>query len=464
MVRIMRVGFLFVLGLSIIACLSTGRIFHIPKATYIPSEPGLGETTSRRLSTPVAIIGHNGEQSSAPTISNLPDLEIDEDSVQENVVDLWNFISTENTPREELTFTAISDDSSCGLIINANHFLDFHTETNWYGECNITVQVTDSLGRSSKDAFRVRVNNINDAPFIDKIPDLIANEDTPLAKVVKLWRYVTDETPDDELLYSINSIDNPSCGVSIASNRYIDIIPLSNWNGSCEVIIQVADPEGAINTSSFRVNVISINDEPSITNLPNMELDEDTRLEKEIDLWSYTIDVETIPSQLNIMVSSVSNPSCGVSINGNRYLDIFPVANWFGDCLITIQVFDPEGDSATDDITVLIKPVNDIPWIFPEVPGTIVELNKRVTIDLTDYEHDMEQIGAELDWYVTGENNCVVLNEYSDDDVLTFIPDNDFAGVDYLILHLIDVQGGESTEPFWILWGPLQFFLPMIIR
>ena len=194
---------------------------------------------------------------------------------------------------------------------------------------------------------------------------------------------------------------------------------------------------------------------PVISGLPDRSLNEDTSLYHTIDLWAYASDAETPDSGLSFDITNVTNPSCGVSIASNRYIDINPAANWYGICDVTVRVRDPGRLSATDDFRVTVNPVNDAPWISPVVPDQSAATNTAMVIDLTPYEHDIEDSGTSLDWYVTGENNCTVGGAYSDNDVLTFTPDAGFVGSDTVTLHLVDSGGSEATQDVTLTWvGP----------
>lgn len=99
------------------------------------------------------------------------------------------------------------------------------------------------------------------------------------------------------------------------------------------------------------------NTPPTISGLPDKTLDEDGSLDNAIDLWVYTEDAETADSGLAFTITGNTNPDCGVSIDSNRYIDIYPTPNWYGYSDVTIKVTDPEGLFDTDTFRITVNPV-----------------------------------------------------------------------------------------------------------
>jgi len=169
---------------------------------------------------------------------------------------------------------------------------------------------------------------VNQPPTISGLPDRTLNEDTTLNNTIDLWAYASDPRPPDSgLSFSIAGNTSPQVGVSIDSNRYIDISPTANWSGFSDVTIQVSD--GLLtDTDTFRITVDPVNDTPTISGLPDRSLNEDATLNNTIDLWAYASDVETPDSSLSFSIAGQHQPQVGVSIDSNRYIDINPTANW----------------------------------------------------------------------------------------------------------------------------------------
>ncbi|UCG69478.1 MAG: FG-GAP repeat protein, partial [Thermoplasmata archaeon] len=95
------------------------------------------------------------------------------------------------------------------------------------------------------------------------------------------------------------------------------------------------------------------------------------------------------------------------------------------------------------------KPEDSLPW----------------TLNLTPFEADIEDYGSDLKWYLTGVDTSLysVTGMYSDDDILTFIPEPDAYGNDEVILWLADSNNATASQILWINITPvndLPFFYP----
>lgn len=195
------------------------------------------------------------------------------------------------------------------------------------------------------------------------------------------------------------------------------------------------------------------NTPPTISGLPDKNLNEDNTLNNAIDLWAYASDAETVDSGLTFTITGNTNSNCGVSIDdSNRYIDINPTANWYGYSDVTVEVTDPEGLSDPDTFRITVNPINDPPTILSTIPNQSADKNTLITIDLTPYESDVEDSGTSLDWYVQGEDFCTVSGEYSDNDVLTFTSDNNFVGDDFVTLYLLDSGGLTDNQQIKLTW------------
>ncbi|MFZ3070682.1 MAG: hypothetical protein WA110_06135 [Anaerolineaceae bacterium] len=75
-----------------------------------------------------------------------------------------------------------------------------------------------------------------------------------------------------------------------------------------------------------------------------------------IDLWEYSADAESDDWELNWQMINSSNPGCGVSIDAEDYVNIFPQAGFLGSCDITIQVSDSL-KTTEDTFRVTVLPI-----------------------------------------------------------------------------------------------------------
>lgn len=171
--------------------------------------------------------------------------------------------------------------------------------------------------------------------------------------------------------------------------------------------------------------VISSNTPPTISSIDDLIIDEDMSAGP----LSFTInDAETSPTDLSVTTSSDNTslvPLSAIVINGtgsNLTLEISPVANGYGTCVIDILVSDG-ALSANESFLLTVTPVNDIPVITAQSVLTVSQ-NDEVILNLSDfvvtdpdntYPDDFELI-------VNSGSNYSVSNT-------TVIPDQDYSGM-----------------------------------
>ena len=93
-------------------------------------------------------------------------------------------------------------------------------------------------------------------------------------------------------------------------------------------------------------------------------------------------------------------------------------------------------------------------------------MNQAIVLDLTAHENDVEDQGTDLDWTVSGLDHAGASGAGSDDDVLTFTPDADYAGDDIISLILSDSEGAQTSQQITLSWSsPERFiYLPMVLK
>ncbi|MGC9336442.1 MAG: C1 family peptidase [Anaerolineae bacterium] len=130
--------------------------------------------------------------------------------------------------------------------------LEYNTHYFW------SIVATDAYGASSEGEtwYFTTADSANEPPTISGLPDQEVPMNGSAVGAIDLWAYANDaEDADDELTFAIVNVPAPGAGVTIDSNRYIDINPEFDWTGDTQVEIQVADTDEMTGSDSFRVTV-----------------------------------------------------------------------------------------------------------------------------------------------------------------------------------------------------------------
>jgi uncharacterized repeat protein (TIGR01451 family) len=260
--------------------------------------------------------------------------------------------------------------------------------TNQFGSATITVFVSDG-GATGSNSFLVTVTPVNDAPIISSIPNVVTNEDF---QTVALPFTIRDaETTAANLTLAVMS-SNPEVvddsGIVIGgagTNRTVTVHPLTNQFGSATIFISVTDASNAMAIAEFEVEFVEVNDRPSISNIGNLTVNEDTNAV----MITFTIDdPETLPENLMVTASSSAQalvPNGNLTVGGTfatRTLTMVPLAEQFGTTTISIVVSDGVATN-TDTFVLTVNPVNDRPTVTDIADQTIAEDTSTATLAFT---------------------------------------------------------------------------------
>ena len=271
--------------------------------------------------------------------------------------------------------------------------------------------------------YQLIVNPVNDAP-IAYAQDLITQEDQSLIIVLS-----SIDIDNDLLFYDI--VDNPINGnISLAEN-IVTYTPIDNFNGFDSFIFSVSDGELS-SENIVTITIEGVNDAPNIVEILDLTIDEDTQ-------FSYEIIATDVDGDL-LEYSSTSTNNNITTWFTNNFLNILPSENWFGTSIITVTVNDSSVESSQSFI-LNIESINDAP----------LAVDENIVID-EDTESIIILNGEDIDSYSLVYNivNPPSFGEYNlNSSFLTYIPDENYFGLDTLIYNVFD---GElySNEAYLI--------------
>ncbi|MCB9660636.1 MAG: tandem-95 repeat protein [Sandaracinaceae bacterium] len=266
-----------------------------------------------------------------------------------------------------------------------------------FGDVLITLTATDGAA-SSTTTFTLRITNVNDAPTISPIADVVTDEDTPTPALPFTIGDV--DTPIGDLMVTIAS-DNPtllpSSGLQLGgadASRTLVITPAPDQNGTGIVTITVSD--GALSTSMmFMVSVTALDDPPVITGVMNV-----TTMEDPVVTPTLTFMVVDVDSPAPTVTAASDNaalvPTGALSIvnnGGGVYtLSLPPQPDAFGVANIVISADDGVNPVVTAPFVFTVAPVNDAPVLTGVIPAqtTNEDTPFTFTFGVSDVDDDLD--------------------------------------------------------------------------
>jgi len=409
----------------------------------------------------------------APIISNLPNQWLPVNDVANNAIDLWAYTSDAESPDDALTFSIDNTPAAgAGVRIDSNRYIDIFPETDWTGQTDVVVRVTDPEGLFDTDSFWVTVTStVNTPPTLSSLPDITVTVNGSLLAPIDLWNYADDaEDSDAALTFDIVNSPDPGAGVAIDSDRYIQVIPTTDWVGVTDVEIQVQDTGGLIDTDVFQVIVTgTVNAAPVISNLPDQEVPVNGFANNAIDLWAFSSDAESPDDALTFSIDNTPVAGAGVRIDSNRYIDIFPETDWTGQTDVVVRVMDPEGLFDTGSFQVTVASDVTATSVTVSISGNQFCAGRTVGVERCfDIDASAPLSAAVRFYFSEAERNGQSLN-----DLLVLHYD----GADWIEepgpytrggagdAQYVEAQNVDEFSPFALgRSGPTMVYLPLVLR
>jgi len=237
---------------------------------------------------------------------------------------------------------------------------------NWSGSAVITVTVTDDGDGTlfDFDTYTLTVDGTNDNPVLADIGDQSTNEDVNLAGLVV--SFTDPEAGDGHTITVVSSEPNVSmAGLSgHTSGSTYTLVPAANWNGTAQITVRVTDDGtgGLSDFETYTLTVDAVNDAPAITEVGDLNVDEDNVLSGVVVTFTdpettdtHTIDV--VSDEANVTVTNQNGNTSGSSYS------LVPSGNWNGTAQITVTVTEEGLDAFfdTETYTLTVNAINDAP-------------------------------------------------------------------------------------------------------
>jgi ligand-binding sensor domain-containing protein len=275
------------------------------------------------------------------------------------------FPKSTSSPRiSVLSITQGDNDSLIIAIDSLTHLVTINATLNFYGlDIPVIFTAVDDSGASDSDTTKISVHPVNDPPVISQLPELMFNEDDTLIYAISNWfPFINDpDTPDGELSYLVVSGNNVQAEPGDAV--YFFHAP-QNWFGRDTLQLVVSDISLA-DTAELYVNVNSINDPPTISNLTDsITFKADSTVS--LPLWDYVEDIETPDSLLNYEFTASDDSLLHDYNDSSGVLTFSSVLGFSGIIIFDITVTDDSSATATDSLLVNILGITGIGDAFAD--------------------------------------------------------------------------------------------------
>ncbi len=229
------------------------------------------------------------------------------------------------------------------------------------GEHWMNVSASDGLGGVDRREFSLKVINVNDPPVITTSPILECLEDEPY---LVTWAAVDDDPTGDVLTWDLMTA--PAFLSIGALNGTLMGTPGNSDVGLHGMVVRVSDGKGGEDTLGYDLQVINVNDPPSIKPGTGLTFVEDKTTS--VDFTDYVTDIDNPIEELEMGCAGAWVRSIdGLVV---EFLFTLPVEHG------TMEVNVSDGDSTVSALfPYIVFPVNDAPKILgigSQLPPTVI--------------------------------------------------------------------------------------------
>jgi len=185
----------------------------------------------------------------------IQNIEFPEDSLAENAVNLTRHFEDINIPAFSLSYgiSNLMPDGKIQAIMNGS-FVLFHTEKNWSGCENFTINCTNQQGLFTlSNVFKVKVTPVNDPPVWKIAPSPLEVMQGGSVTSYYILDDLVEDAEDDPWKFSALSED---VDVSITTDHRIHLNATGSFTGNTSVTVRVRESD---NESLFSDIVIPVN-------------------------------------------------------------------------------------------------------------------------------------------------------------------------------------------------------------
>ncbi|MHA2688095.1 tandem-95 repeat protein [Vibrio harveyi] len=328
------------------------------------------------------------------------------------------------------------DQSQGTLTDNGDNTFTFEPTSNFYGEVNLTFDISDGQA-SAPSTAKIDVEIVNEGPEVSGPVDAVVDEDGSITITQEdLLANATDVDGDN--LEAVNlSTNDPNATIVENADGSFTITPSENFFGEIEFTYDVTD---AIETVAADLNltVNPVNDLPDVPDLSFTTEDGEAITITEAELLAQATDIEGD----DLSVVNVTNLSDTVQVtdNGDGTYTLTPEQGFFGNVDLTFDVSDGT-DVVAANIDLKVEFVNDAPEAAPIVADVDEDGSILVTQEML-LENASDQDGDDL--YATAletnDPNASIVD--NGDGTFTVTPSQHFNGD---IEFTYEVSDGELS-------------------
>ena len=430
-----------------------GRIEFMPDKDYFGDEAGF----FYRVQDEAGNVSEAWVKIGVTNVNDVPEiiadtLQIDEDEVVALTPEMMaRFIY--DADGETFTVTAISNITG-GTVEERNGVFHFIPDPNYHGPASFDYTAINESGEEVKSSLALDIQPVDDPTEYTEISLTTNEEEAVSVTVADLLAAATDADGNLSFL-AIGEVKHGT--VSVSEGGQVEFMPDKDYFGDeAGFFYRLQDADGNESESFVKIAVANVNDVPEII-ADSLTINEDESFVLTPEMMArfiYDADGD------EFFVSEIDNITGGRVEEKDGLFRFVPDENYYGPASLSYTAKSVSGDEIAGVIHLTINPVNDLPDAGPVVERSGIE-DTEITVavaDLLAQATDVEDgAGAGVGGSAGGStltapnfglrfagiDSTIHGDAWVDaDNVLHFLPDDDFFGTALLRYRIADSEGG----------------------
>ncbi|WP_435532831.1 tandem-95 repeat protein [Vibrio hippocampi] len=280
------------------------------------------------------------------------------------------------------------DQSQGTLTDNGDNTFTFEPATDFYGEVNLTFDISDGMA-SAPSTASIDVEIVNEGPEVSGPVEAVVDEDGSITITQEALLENASDLDGDNLEAINLQTNDPNATIVENADGSFTITPSENFFGEVEFTYDVTDAIEIVSTG-LNLTVNPINDLPDVPDLSFTTEDGESIIVTQEQLLAQATDIEG--DALTALNVNTDNPNVDVVDNGDGTFTLTPDEGYFGNADLTFDVSDGT-DIVTANIDLKVEFVNDAPEAEAvaatvEEDGTILVTQDMLLENASDVDGD----------------------------------------------------------------------------
>ena len=297
---------------------------------------------------------------------------------------IWNY---EVAIANDTTFTSIKESAKDIASTDMEYVPEVLKGGHYFWRVRALYEGGKSPGWSENKNF-----SLNGAPIqLKNIPSLSFPEDTNVSHMVDLDLYFTDDLYPGLNTYSVVYEQDASKIHATVDGHWLNLFSMAkDWFGSKKVVVRATDYGGIpLDSNNFTTSVTPVNDAPFFKDIPTIEVTEDQTYRFDLSVYLDDVDSSLGQMRVNIISSYATLDGFNITFLYPRGIGTDSINISMSDGYITVYKV----------VGIAIASVNDVPVTLP-MPGLTTNEDTKLTLDLTPFAMDEEDLPTQLVWRV----------------------------------------------------------------